>query len=179
VLKLDKTVFKEIRDDKEGFKQALVVVILAALIGNIWAITSSMGLLLVAVLIGAPIGWLIYGGILHIIAKLLGGKATYKGYLSVLGYAEAPTALGIIPIIGAPIGWIWGLVCAIYATRDVHELSTGKAAAVVLIPVAVITVIVALILTTHLIDTMEKYDEQYTEIMPMVDMMGTMELCQR
>jgi len=66
-------------------------------------------------------------------------------------------------------------VCAIYATRDVHELSTGKAAAVVLIPVAVITVIVALILTTHLIDTMEKYDEQYTEIMPMVDMMGTME----
>jgi len=78
VLKLDKTVFKEIRDDKEGFKQALVVVILAALIGNIWAITSSMGLLLVAVLIGAPIGWLIYGGILHIIAKLLGGKQLIK-----------------------------------------------------------------------------------------------------
>jgi len=63
-------------------------------------------------------------------------------------------------------------VCAIYATRDVHELSTGKAAAVVLIPVAVITVIVALILTTHLIDTMEKYDEQYTEIMPMVEYDG-------
>ncbi len=144
VLKLDKTVYKEIRDDKDALVPALAVLLLSAVIGGLWSILASFGLALVAVVIGTPIGWVIGTGILHIIAKLFGGKSTYTGYLKAMGYAEAPMALGVIPFVGSFIGGIWSLVCVIYATKEAQEISMGKAIAVVLIPV-VLLVILALI----------------------------------
>ena len=141
VLKLDKTVYKEIRDDKDAMTPAIIVLLLAEVIGSIWSILMSFGLGLIAVVIGALIGWVIGTGILHIIAKLFGGKSSYTGYLKAMGYAEAPMALGVIPILGSLIGGLWALVCIIYATKEAHELSLGKAIAVVFIPMAVLVIL--------------------------------------
>lgn len=144
VVKLDNAVFKEIRDDKDALKQAIVVLYLSAIIASIWGIIASFGIFLVVILIVAPIGWLIWTGILHIIAKILGGKASFKGYLKVTGYSEAPMALGIIPIIGQLIGCIWSLACMVVATREAHEISTGKAVVVVLLPLAILLILAML-----------------------------------
>ena len=141
VVKLDKTVFKEIRDDKNALGQALVVLLVAAKLGSIWSIISTLGVFLVIIVIAAPIGWVIWTGILHIIAKLFGGKATYTGYLKVMGYAEAPMALGVIPIVGSMVGGLWSLVLAVYATKDAQEISMGKAIAVIMIPVAIVVIL--------------------------------------
>jgi len=141
VVKLDKTVFKEIRDDKNALGQALVVLLVAAILGSIWSIISTLGVFLVIIVIAAPIGWVIWTGILHIIAKLFGGKATYTGYLKVMGYAEAPMALGVIPIVGSMVGGLWSLVLAVYATKDAQEISMGKAIAVIMIPVAIVVIL--------------------------------------
>lgn len=138
VIKLDKAVFKEIRDDEKAMGQAIAVLLLAVIIGSIWGIISSMGVFLVFILIVVPIAWVISTGIYHILAKALGGKATFKGYLKVLGYAEAPVALGVIPILGTVVGGLWSFVCAIVATREAHELSTGKAVLVIVIPSIII-----------------------------------------
>ncbi len=147
-LKLDKTIYKEIRDDKDAMTPAIIVLLLAAVIGNLWSIVASLGLGLIAVVIGVPICWVIGTGILHIIAKLFGGKSSYSGYLKAMGYAEAPMALGVIPILGNFIGGLWALVCVICATKESQELSWGKAIAVVFIPI-VILVIVALIASMY------------------------------
>ena len=141
VVKLDKSVFKEIRDDKNALGQALVVLLVAAILGSIWSIISTLGVFLVIIVIAAPIGWVIWTGILHIIAKLFGGKATYTGYLKVMGYAEAPMALGVIPIVGSMVGGLWSLVLAVYATKDAQEISMGKAIAVIMIPVAIVVIL--------------------------------------
>jgi len=149
-VKLDKTVYREIRDDKNGFTEGLIVLLAAGVIGGIWSVFSSSGFALIGILIGMPLALLIGGGIMHIVAKLLGGKATYTGYLGVLGYAQAPMALGIVPILGNIVGGIWTLVCSIYATRDAHEISMGRAIIVVLVPL-IIAFIIAFIFAALLV----------------------------
>jgi hypothetical protein len=149
-LKLDKTVYKEIRDDKDAMTPAIVVLLLSAVIGGIWNILGSLGMALIGIVIGVPLGWLIGTGILHIIAKLFGGKSTYSGYLKAVAYAEVPMALGVVPVVGNFVGGIWSLVCVIYATKEAQEISMGKAIAVVLIPV-VILVILALVASMYFI----------------------------
>ena len=146
VVKFDKGIFKEIRDDKNAMPGAVVVLLLASIIGSIWSILASFGLALIGVVIFTPIGWFIGTGILHIIAKLFGGKSTFEGYLKVTAYAEAPTALGVIPLIGTFVGGIWSLIILIAATRDAHELSTGKAVLVVLIPAIIVAIIIILLI---------------------------------
>ncbi len=152
VIKFDKTVFKEIRDDKDALMQAVIVLIIASVLGYIW----GLGPFVVVMVIAAPLAWLVYTAVLFVIAKLFGGKATYTGYLKVLGYAEAPMALGIIPVLGGLVGGIWSLILAIYATRDAHEISMGKAKSDVMIP-AVIAVVLALLFSALMIGMMGAY----------------------
>jgi hypothetical protein len=150
-VKLDGKIYKEIRDDKDGFKEGLIVLLCAGIIGGIWSIIGSLGFALIGILIGMPIGWLIGGGILHIFAKLLGGKSTYTGYLAALGYAQAPMALGIVPILGSIVGGIWSFICAIYATRDAQEISMGKAIIVVLLPAIIVFLLAVLFFSAFFI----------------------------
>jgi hypothetical protein len=146
VLKLDKTVFKEIRDDKDGVGQGLVVLWLSAIIGGIWGVILSQGMALIGILIILPIGWAVGTGIFFLLAKLFGGKSSFQGYLAVLGYAQAPRALGIIPFLGDLVGGIWVFVAAVIATREAHGISTGKAVAVILIPVVITLIILAILI---------------------------------
>ena len=68
---------------------------------------------------------------------LLGGaRRPYETTLRVSAYASGATSvLGLIPLCGAFIGGIYAVVVAIIGLSRAHEISTGKAAAAVLLPI--------------------------------------------
>jgi hypothetical protein len=96
---------------------------------------------LVANLIGGPIfivvGLFVWSGILHLLLMMLGGGGRgFEGTFRVVGYAATTQLIQIIPMCGGFIGAIYGLVVTIIGLSAAHGDSKGKAAAAVLIPLA-------------------------------------------
>ena len=75
-------------------------------------------------------------GILHLIAKAFKGEGDYYGYYQAMGVGSIVGWGGIIPYIGI-IFSIWSVVVNVVITKHVQKLTTGKAAAVVLMPVII------------------------------------------
>ena len=103
---------------------------------------------------------LAWAGIVHGVARLLGGRARYEGTLSGFGFAQVPSALGIpaqlLPLAlgrgGAVLSgliqfglFIWVLVLEVITVRENHALSTGRAVAALLIPVGVVLVLLVVL----------------------------------
>jgi hypothetical protein len=139
VLKLEDPVFGEIAEDDNATVQAIVVTALAAVVGNLTAEGNILGNIL-AGLIVAPIGLFIWTGILFVVGKMFGGQGTYSQLLRPVGYAGAPFALGIVPVIGGIAGLVYSAVIQIRAVMAVNKVSQGSAIATVLIPMAVLIV---------------------------------------
>lgn len=79
--------------------------------------------------IGLIIGWLIYGIILHIVARILGGTASLGQTLGVTSLAAAPQLLGLItvlPYVAVAGIATWTLLCRYMAVRVGHNLSWGR-----------------------------------------------------
>ena len=177
VLKRDKTVWTEIRDDKSATLQCVMTVVAVILLNVLasalvsiiqspsTAVQTIVGMLIamVALIILGPIIVSIavtLGAIIpHIIAKMLGGKSSFIGYIKVLCYvfvlnaaSAVFTLFNVIPVAGALINTLLSLVLTIVsiwytiiATREAHELTTGKAALAVLIPVAIAIIVVVVL----------------------------------
>jgi hypothetical protein len=65
--------------------------------------------------------------------------------MRVVAYSMGATSLlHILPVCGAFLAAVWAIVAYIIGLAQAHEIPTGKAAAAVLIPVAVCCVIFAL-----------------------------------
>lgn len=97
---------------------------------NLWSIIS------------VPVGFLIGVGILWLLARLLGGVGEFGRYAYLNAAFTAPltilsAVLGLIPFLGCLgfILYIYQLVLSYYATKVEHQLSSGRAMIVVLIPV--------------------------------------------
>lgn len=96
-------------------------------------------------LIAAPIFFLIGSGIYFLIARLFGGTGTFEEQTYLLAASAAPITIvsglvGIIPLLGGCVGLllaIYQLVLNYFALKVTHGLTSGKASAVVLIPVAI------------------------------------------
>jgi hypothetical protein len=177
VIKRDKTVWTEIRDDKGATLQCVLTVVavillnvLASSLVSIIQSPSTAVQTIVGTLI-AIVGLIILGPIIvsiavtlgaiipHIIAKMLGGKSSFIGYIKVLCYvfvlnaaSAVFTLFNVIPVVGALINLSLSLILTIViigytiiATREAHELSTGRAALAVLIPVAIAIIIVVVL----------------------------------
>ena len=118
-------------------------------------IAAIFSLILIIVL--TPIFSVIFGfiwqGILYLLAKVFGGKGTYaqQFYLAALPISIVMIlngAVSWIPIAGTLLGFligIYGLYVQYVVIKELHGLSTGKALAVVLIPVFVVVAIVVVI----------------------------------
>jgi hypothetical protein len=97
-------------------------------------------------IIAVPLTFFIVVGIQYLLAKAFQGQGNFltQGYTYLL--FEVPIAivsylLGFIPILGGIAGIalsIYGIVLNVFAIMAVHRLSGGKAAGVVLIPIAVL-----------------------------------------
>lgn len=98
--------------------------------------------------IGAAVGTAIY----HLMLLLLGGapqpiETTFR----VVCYASGSTySLQIVPLCGGIIAMFWSLVAIIIGLREAQGVSTGRAAAAVLIPAALFCLCCALMWTTLL-----------------------------
>ncbi len=148
-VRLDPTLYQEVGADQNLTVQAMLVVAVAALISGLNPLIgpgrfSFFGWLFGAVL-AATIGLAIGTGILFVLSKMFGGQGDYLALFRGLGFAYAPAALGVVPVIGQFIGGIWAMVCAIIAVREIQRLGTGQAVAVVLIPVVVLMLLVFLL----------------------------------
>ncbi|MDH3308765.1 MAG: YIP1 family protein [Acidimicrobiia bacterium] len=141
-VKLEPELYREVADDDAATGQAFVVAIGAALIGGFGTMLissdSGVGGWLGGAIIGAPIGLVIFSAIALGLGKLFSGQGSFNQLLRGLGFAVAPNALGIIPILGGIVGGIWMIACAVVGVREIHKISTGAAVAVVLIPVAIV-----------------------------------------
>ncbi len=104
--------------------------------------------------VGGFIGWVFIAGILHVVAKILGGKGAFTEMLVLMGFAmlpkvfQAPIGLAVIHIgslTGAFVSMglggiltIWILILDVLAIREAHKFSTGRAIATLVLPFAIL-----------------------------------------
>ncbi len=112
-------------------------------------ILGGLGAANVASIITIPIGFLIGTGILYLIARLLGGVGDFGRYAYLNAAFTAPltilsSLLSVIPVLGclSVIVSIYQLVLTYYATKVEHQLSSGKALLVVLLPLIVVLLLI-------------------------------------
>jgi hypothetical protein len=113
--------------------------------------TGMMGGASVFSIIFVPIGFLISVGIYFIVARILGGEGEYGRYAYLIAVFQAPLSIilaviGWVPFLGgclALISWIYSLVLTFYATKVEHNLTAGKAIAVIVIPILVLIALFA------------------------------------
>lgn len=125
--------YNEAENDTRLNREALLVVIIASLLSGIGAIWGGFGAVLLGILSGV-IGYYALAYIAFLIGtNFFQGQATIDKLLRPLGYAMAPTALGILGIIPwctwpiILVGGLWSLACAFVAIREALELDTTKA----------------------------------------------------
>ena len=156
VMRLNVDTYEEIEADQTATKQAALVVAIVAIVGGllggaltIFTDASFFGVFL-RQLIGAFAGWIIWSFVTYFVGtSFFGGKSTPSEMLRVLGFAQAPGILSIIPICGPFVGWIWTLACSFIAIRQGLDLDNTKAlltAIVALIAVIIVYVVIGLIL---------------------------------
>lgn len=94
------------------------------------------------------LGLLLMSGVVHIFVALLGGENGYRETLSVAEYATViypiTGLLSFIPLIGSILNLLvalYGLFIEIKGLENFQEMSTGSAAAAIIIPVAILAVI--------------------------------------
>lgn len=90
------------------------------------------------------IGLFLGAAIIHVFIYLLGGKRGFVQTVKAIGYGMTPTLiLGWIPVVGRIVG-IWSLVVEILGIRELQDMSTGKAALAVILPLVIYVIIGAI-----------------------------------
>lgn len=143
VFKLDANTFEEIEHDTGATGQAALVVAIVALLSGVGGglaatlnpeaggsfLTSFLGLL-----VWTFVGWILWSVVTYLVGtSLFGGQATVSEMLRVIGFAQAPQVLGIIPCIGTIIGAIWSLIAGFIAVRQGLDLDNTKAFLTILV----------------------------------------------
>jgi len=141
--RLDTRVYEEVETDRDATRQAFAVIAMATIAEIIGRTRLGMGLL-VPVLLGALIGWLIWGFLIYLVGVYLLPEpethASLGELLRTVGFAAAPGILNIfavLPLIGSLVRlvvWVWLIMATIVAVRQALDYrSTGRAVAVCLI----------------------------------------------
>lgn len=97
-------------------------------------------------IVTTPLFFLIGAGLFYLIGRMLGGQGDLGRYAYLLASFQAPLGiitalLGLVPMLGGCLGLllsIYSLVLTFFATKVGLNLSSGKAIAVIVIPVAVL-----------------------------------------
>jgi hypothetical protein len=139
---------------------AILVTLLSTAIASLSPLASLPGFaglfpafIFVFLIIAYIVGPFIGGAWLHIFVWLLGGRKGYIQTVKSLMYGSTPSLLlSWIPLVSI-IGAIWTVVLEIIGIRELHEISTGRAVAAVIISLVIIVIIVALIVALFVIAT--------------------------
>ncbi|MBA7558355.1 hypothetical protein ES705_51154 [subsurface metagenome] len=122
---------------------------------------SPAASIILSVVIGF-IGWVVVAGVLHVVAKILGGKGVFTEMLVLMGFAALPNVfqapIGLVAVLsggltGAFISLglsgilaIWILILDVLAIREAHKFSTGRAIATLVLPFVVLIVLVFILM---------------------------------
>lgn len=145
-------------------KFALISLFLTAVISAVGALIFGAGTGMaeggfaaaLATLIGTPImgiiGLFIGAAFIHLFVYIFGGDFGYSRTFAVLAYATviAPISalVGLIPVIGGVLGlvvFLYGLYIEIKGIEIFQNLSTGRAAAAVILPAVILFAIFAVV----------------------------------
>ena len=142
VLRLDVNTFEEIEHDPAALTEAAIVVAVVALLSALGRGLGADNFItaFISTLVWAFIGWFVWAAITYFVGtSLFQGQADMGEMLRVLGYAQAPSALGFlsfIPCVGAIIAlvaWIWALAAAFVAVRQGLDIDNVKTAVTVIV----------------------------------------------
>lgn len=100
---------------------------------------ASVGLLIMFPLV-ALLGTLVSVGLFHLFARLFKGEGSFLDYYQTMGVGSLVSWGGFIPVIGILFS-LWMIPVMVVITSRVHNLSTGKSVAVVLLPVILLVVL--------------------------------------
>lgn len=103
---------------------------------------------IVTVPLALIIGWLIYGLLAHLFARLLGGMGTLNQTLGTTALAAAPQMLNLLTVLPFVVIFslgTWTLLCNYMALRTVHGLSWGRSVAAALLPSLVFVLLAVVI----------------------------------
>lgn len=111
--------------------------------GMMSAFVGGAGL---SAIITTPLFFLLGAGIFFLIGRMLGGQGDLGRYAYLLASFQAPLGiitaiLGLVPMAGGCLGLfvsLYSLVLTFFATKVGLNLTSGKAIAVIVIPVAVV-----------------------------------------
>lgn len=98
-----------------------------------WPVPAASGLAATALggVASALIGWVVWAALTNVIGtRVVKGTTDFGEMIRVLGFAQAPRALGVIPLLG-PVAAVWTLVASVVAVREGLDVSTFKAVATV------------------------------------------------
>lgn len=106
----------------------------------------------------AIIGLYLVSGVCHLLLMMMrGAQHSFETSSRVFAYSYSPSAFAIVPVVGAPVGFVWMIVLAIIGLREAHQTDGAKAAAAVLIPVFLLfcflVVAVLVMVTLGLLET--------------------------
>jgi hypothetical protein len=133
--RLDVDFYNTVENDASFTQQAGMLVALVGLLTGLGNSFVLKGFFLPIIwgVIGALIGWVVWSFITDFVGRtFFGGESDLGQMMRVLGYAQAPLALGIIPFLSF-IGVVWALVAAVVAIREGQDFTTGKAIGTVII----------------------------------------------
>jgi hypothetical protein len=149
--KLDANIYEEIEADKST-GQAMMVVVLAAIMSGVAQLSSNGVAGMIGGAIGALLGWVFWAFLIYIVGtKLLAEPQTQSNMgelLRTIGFASTPGilyVLGGVPAVGPILTfliWCWTIAAGVVAVRQALDYkSTGRAIAVVLIGAVVYGII--------------------------------------
>lgn len=157
VLKLDVNTYEEIEADESALTEAIIVVSIVAVIGGLigGGISAALGGSFVgsflSTLLNAYIGWVVWAAVTYFVGtQFFGGQATMGEMLRVLGYAQAPGILRIIPVCGSFVGWLWSIATGFIAIRQGLDVDNTKALLTIVIgwvAVFVVSLIIGAVLS--------------------------------
>ncbi len=155
IFRFDETVWEEIEHDELADMEAAAVVVIAAFLSAVGSGIASrgfIGVFILSLLTGVLISWLLWSFVTMFVGtRLFDAETDFREMARVLGYANAPMALGIlsaIPCLGALIGLIamvLSLVIGFLATREALDLPTGETIITIVIGWVIVFVVTMLI----------------------------------
>lgn len=113
-------------------------------------VAASLGGFIIGIIVApiiAAIILFVMAGIRHLLVIFLVGSenAGFEATLRVQAYTFATRLFWWIPIIGSIVGFFYGIYLSVVGIREVHATTTGKAALVVLVPVALVLLLLAVL----------------------------------
>lgn len=149
-------VFRNLRDPVPGWIAPLTYAVIVGTIGTIlslpglylygtsWLTTLGLeegeitGSLIIGILFFAPVfsffRTIFYCVVFHFFVRFVGGKRSIYNTLSAVSYAESPDVLSVIPILGDLFKGIYKPILLIWGIRESQQISTARAALVVILP---------------------------------------------